>query len=57
MDRLTLLKAIAIGMMWTLLLSGCAAIDRGKMPAERFIAEQEWNLESYAKFVKEKESG
>jgi Transglutaminase-like superfamily len=53
MDRLTWLKAIAIGMTWILLLSGCAAIDRGKMPAERFMPEQKWNLESYAKFVKE----
>ncbi len=40
-------------MLWLFLLSGCAAIQREKIPAERIIPELKWNLASYAEFVKE----
>ena len=46
-------KIITIGMLGVFLLSGCAAIHREKIPAERIIPELKWNLESYAEFVKE----
>jgi hypothetical protein len=46
-------KVITIGMLWLFLLSGCAAIQREKIPAERIIPELKWNLASYAEFVKE----
>jgi hypothetical protein len=46
-------KAIASLMLWVFLLSGCAAIQREKIPAESFIPELKWNLDSYREFVKE----
>ena len=46
-------KVITIGMLWFFLLSGCAAIQREKIPAEIIIPELKWNLSSYAEFVKE----
>ena len=46
-------KAFAIVMVWILILPGCTAIHREKIPAENIIPELKWNLESYAEFVKE----
>ena len=46
-------KVITIGMLWFFLLWGCAAIQRGKIPAGSIIPELKWNLSSYAEFVKE----
>jgi hypothetical protein len=46
-------KVIAIGMLWILVLSGCTPIHREKIPADRIFPELKWNLENYAKFVKE----
>jgi len=46
-------KIIACGVLWVFLLSGCAAIQREKLPAESIIPELKWNLASYAEFVKE----
>jgi hypothetical protein len=46
-------KAIAIGMLWIILLSGCAAVPREEIPAESFIPDLKWTLESYTAFVKE----
>ena len=46
-------KVITIGMLWVLLLSGCAAIQREKIPAEPIFPNLKWNLASYAEFVKE----
>lgn len=40
-------------MLWFFLLWGCAAIQRGKIPAGSIIPELKWNLSSYAEFVKE----
>jgi transglutaminase-like putative cysteine protease len=47
------LKIITSVMFWVFLLSGCAAIHREKIPAESFIPELKWNLDSYREFVKE----
>lgn len=46
-------KIITIGMLWALLLWGCAAVQREKIPEESIIPEKKWHLESYAAFVKE----
>jgi hypothetical protein len=46
-------KVITIGMLWVFLLSGCAAIQREKIPAEPIFPDLEWNPASYAEFVKE----
>jgi len=46
-------KVITIGLLWVFLLAGCAAIQREKIPAESIIPQLQWNLESYAEFVKE----
>ena len=46
-------KVIAIGILWVFLLSGCAAIQREKIPAEPIFPYLKWNLASYAEFVKE----
>jgi hypothetical protein len=46
-------KVITIGMLCFFLLSGCAAIQREKIPAASIIPELKWNLSSYAEFVKE----
>jgi hypothetical protein len=46
-------KVIVLGMLWVFLLSGCAAIQREKIPEESIIPELKWNLASYAQFVKE----
>jgi hypothetical protein len=46
-------NVIAFGMLCVFLLSGCAAIQKEKIPAESIIPELKWNLESYADFVKE----
>lgn len=40
-------------MLWVFLFSGCAAIQREKIPPESIVPELKWNLESYAEFVKE----
>ena len=45
-------KVISIGMLWVFLLSGCAAIQREKIPAEPILPHLKWNLASYAEFVK-----
>ena len=47
------LRAITIGLLTVFLLSGCAAIQREKKPAESMIPELKWDLENYAEFVKE----
>jgi hypothetical protein len=46
-------KVIVLAMLWVCLLSGCAAIQREKIPEKSIIPELKWNLESYAQFVKE----
>lgn len=46
-------RIITAGMLWIFLFSGCAAIQREKIPAEKIIPELKWNLDSYAEFVKE----
>jgi hypothetical protein len=46
-------KVITIGMLWLFLLSGCAAIQKEKIPAEPIFPDLKWNLASYAEFVKE----
>ena len=46
-------KVITIGMIWVFLFSGCAAIQREKIPAESIFPELKWSLENYAAFVKE----
>jgi hypothetical protein len=46
-------KVITSGMLWVLLLAGCAAIHREKIPAESIFPTLKWNLASYAEFVKE----
>jgi hypothetical protein len=46
-------KVITIGILWVFLLSGCAAIQREKIPAEPIFPDLKWNLASYAEFVKE----
>jgi hypothetical protein len=46
-------KVIVLGMLWVFLLSGCAAIQREKIPEESIIPELKWNLASYAEFVKQ----
>jgi hypothetical protein len=46
-------KIIAFGVLGVFFLSGCAAIQKQKIPAESIIPELKWNLASYAKFVKE----
>ena len=45
--------AIAFWMLWVFLLSGCAAIQKEKIPAEPIFPDLKWNLASYAEFVKE----
>ena len=45
-------NVIAFYMLLVSLLSGCAAIQKEKIPAESIIPELKWNLESYADFVK-----
>ena len=46
-------NVIAFCMLWVFLLSGCAAVQKEKIPPERIFPELKWNLESYAEFVKE----
>ena len=46
-------KIIAFGVLGVFFLSGCAAIQKEKIPAETIIPELKWNLASYAEFVKE----
>ena len=46
-------KIIAFGVLGIFFLSGCAAIQKEKIPAESIIPELKWNLASYAEFVKE----
>ena len=46
-------EIIGIWMLAVFLLSGCAAIQREKKPAESIIPELKWNLETYAEFVKD----
>ena len=45
-------KVISISMLWVFLLSGCAAIQKDKIPAEPILPHLKWNLASYAEFVK-----
>jgi hypothetical protein len=45
--------AIAFWMLSVFLLSGCAAIQKEKIPAEPIFPDLKWNLASYAEFVKE----
>lgn len=46
-------KIIAFGLFWVFFLTGCAAIQREKIPTESIIPELKWNPSSYAEFVKE----
>ena len=46
-------KVITIGILWVSLLSGCAAIQKEKIPAEPIFPDLKWDLTSYAEFVKE----
>ena len=46
-------KAFAGAMLWILVLGGCAAIQREKIPAESIVPETKRHLELYADFVKE----
>ena len=46
-------NVIAFWMLFVFLLSGCAAIQREKIPAEPIFPDLKWNLASYAEFVKE----
>ncbi|MGD1970626.1 MAG: transglutaminase domain-containing protein [Desulfobacterales bacterium] len=49
----TIHKAFAGAILWILILGGCAAVQREKIPTESIIPEEKWHLESYAAFVKE----
>ncbi|MGD9175500.1 MAG: transglutaminase domain-containing protein [Desulfobacterales bacterium] len=40
-------------MLWILILGGCAAVQREKIPAESIVPETKRHLELYADFVKE----
>ena len=49
----TIHKALAGAMLWILILGGCAAVQREKIPAESIVPEAKRHLELYADFVKE----
>ncbi|MGD8961853.1 MAG: transglutaminase domain-containing protein [Desulfobacterales bacterium] len=49
----TIHKAYAGAMLWILILGGCAAVQREKIPAESIVPETKRHLELYADFVKE----
>jgi hypothetical protein len=46
-------NVIPFGLLLVFLLSGCAAVQKEKIPEKSIIPELKWNLESYAEFVKE----
>lgn len=46
-------KVFAGAMLWVLILGGCAAVQREKVPAESIVPEAKWHLENYTAFVKE----
>jgi hypothetical protein len=46
-------KAIAVGMLWAFLFSGCAALYKEKIPEKSIVPELKWDLNSYAEFVKQ----
>jgi uncharacterized protein YceK len=46
-------NVITIGIFWVFLLSGCAAIQKEKIPTEPIFPNLKWNLASYAEFVKD----
>ena len=48
----TIHKALAGAMLWVLILGGCAAVQREKIPAESIIPEAKRHFELYADFVK-----
>ncbi len=53
-DQIKAIHKASVGaMLWILIIGGCAAIQREKIPEERIIPEEKWRLESYAAFVKE----
>ena len=46
-------KILIIGILWSFLIPGCAALYKKAAPEEPIISELKWDLDSYAQFVKQ----
>ena len=46
-------KLLIVGLLWSFLFAGCAALYTKEVPEESIIPELKWDLDSYARFVKQ----